>query len=79
MPQTPLDHSSVVYALRESDLLQRHPEAVAQLLMYWGETDSPGDIWYGGRTVVDKLLKAGLSPALEKGLKELIAKLGLTT
>lgn len=78
MPQASLQHSSVVYELRESELLRRHPEAVARLLIYLGESDSPSYIWHEGRKLIDKLLESRLPSILENGLKELIAKLGLT-
>lgn len=77
MPKTPLQHSSVIYELRESELLRRHPEAAAQMLIFLGASGSPGYIWHGGRELIDKLLQTGLPSVLEAGLKELVAKLGL--
>lgn len=78
MPKTPLQHCSVIYELRKSELSQQYPEAVAQLLIHLGESESPGYMWDEGRELVDKLLQTDLSPKLEEGLNELIAKLGLT-
>lgn len=78
MPQTSLQYSSVVYELGKSELSRRHPEAVARLLIYLGKSDSPRHIWHRGRDLINKLLESRLPLVLKNGLKELVAKLGLT-
>jgi len=78
MPHTFLHHCMVVFELGESDLVLRYPEAVAKLLIYLGQFDSPGLIWHQGGVLINKLLQSGLPSVLEQGLKELNAKIGLT-
>ncbi len=78
MPQTPLRHSSVIYELKTRRLSQNHPEAVAQLLIHLGESDSHWHSWHEGAELIDNLLQSELPLELKQGLKELMAKLGLT-
>ena len=78
MPQVPLQHGDVIYELSKSDsLVRKHPREVAHLLIYLGQSDSPGYVWHKGRELIDKLLQSGLPQELEQGLKELKAQRGL--
>ena len=78
MPHVPLQHGDVIYELSKSDsLVRKHPREVAQLLIYLGQSDSPGYVWHKGRELIDKLLQSGLPQELEQGLKELKAQRGL--
>ena len=78
MPQTPLKYGRVIHEISESKLYRTHPEAVAKLLIHWGGFEAPPYAWHGGRKLIDKLLKSNLPCDLGQGLRELIAKLGLT-
>ena len=78
MPQVPLQHGDVIYELSNSDsLVRKHPQEVAKLLIYLGQCDSPGYVWYKGTELVEKLIQSGLPKKLEQGLKELKVKKGL--
>ena len=80
IPQVPLQHGhDVIYRLSKSDsLVRKHPREVAQLLIYLGQSDSPGFVWGdGGRKLIDKLFRLGLPEGLKQGLKELKARKGL--
>ena len=78
MPQVPLKQGDVIYELSKSDsLVRKHPREVAQLLIYLGQSDSPGYVWNEGRQLIDRLLQSDLSNEMEQGLKELKVKKGL--
>ena len=80
MPQVPLQHG---YGLidkfgKNDSLVRKHPREVAQLLIFLGQSDSPGYVWGdGGRELIDRLLQSDLSNEMEQGLKELKVKKGL--
>ena len=77
MEPTPIQGTSLMYWLRKSELPQQEPDSVAKLLIYLGRTGSASHIWYKAKEIIDGLLKRNLKPALEQGLRELIATLGL--
>lgn len=78
MPNTPLQQSSLLYELEQSEIPVLYPEAVARLLLYLGASGSPGYIWDGVRGITERLLSAGISQELQASLRELLVKLGLT-
>jgi hypothetical protein len=77
MPRAALQHSSLIHDLRESELPQQHPHAVAKLLIYLGESGSERHIWYGAKELIERLLHADSEPEMHRKLRELEAKLGL--
>ena len=80
MPQVPLQHGyGLIDEFGKSDsLLGKHPRELAQLLIYFGRSDSPGYVWGDrGRQLIDRLLQSDLSNEMEQGLKELKVKKGL--
>ena len=77
MPPVALEHSRIVYELDKTDLWTKHPDAVAQLLVYLSKCNAPRHIWSGGPELVDKLLQSSLPEELKTELRELVATLGL--
>lgn len=77
MPSITFEHLSVIYDLGESEIPKRYPNEVAQLLIYLRKSGSPSHIWHRVEKVIDELRQSDLSPALNLGLEELIAKLNL--
>ena len=80
MPWVPLQYGYGLFdKLGKGDsLVGKHPEEVSKLLIYLGQSDSPGYIWGdGGGALIEKLLQSGLPKDLEQGLKELKARQGL--
>ncbi len=63
--------------LNKGSLCAHHPEEVARLLIWLGRSKSPSYMWHELPKLVQKLRQAGISQELEKGLQELLAKLGL--
>ena len=53
----------------------QHGEAMARLLIWLGGGVAPLHMWHHGRELIDDVLETGLSSELERGLKELVAKL----
>jgi hypothetical protein len=76
MPHATIRSTSFLRELDNSDLPQRYPNEVAQLLIYLGDSGSPSYVWYGLKELVSKI-KAGLSPELNQKLEEIIARLGV--
>ena len=68
---------SIDFHLRDSDVLQRHPEALAKLVIYIGKGDEPQIWWDAKEKVIDPLLQSDIPEKLKKGLTELIAKFDL--
>ncbi len=77
MRRLPLRHCSSVHDLQKSQLPTTYPEAVARLLIYLGQCESPGYIWHQGRELVDRLVLAGLPANVQQDLRKLLARLGL--
>lgn len=78
MPRVPLQHGHVIYELSKSDsVIRKHPKKVAKLLIYLGESDSPGYVWHRAGELIDRLLQSKLPQELEEKLKELEARRGL--
>ena len=78
MPQVPLQDGIVIYQLSKKDsLVRKHPQEVAKLLIYLGQCDSPGYVWYKGTELVKKLFESDLPKDLEQRLKELKVRKGL--
>lgn len=72
------DSNRIVYMIEKGDLWNRHPEAVAKLLIHLGRIKSRTRAWSNGKELVDKLLKADLSCELKQQMKELAAERGMT-
>ena len=80
MPHVPLQHGyGLIDGLSKSDsLVQKNPREVGKLLIYLGQSDSPGLVWgNGGRKLIDKLLQSGIPKKLVQELKELKVRRGL--
>ena len=80
MPQVLLQHGyGLIDEFGKSDsLVGKHPREVAQLLIYLGQSDSPGYVWGDrGGALIEKLLQSDLPKDLEQGLKELKVRKGL--
>ena len=72
----PEPERNIVVTLSQSDLPTNCPESVAKLLIYVGKCERYKN-WYGGKELVDGLLKHDLGDDLKTGLKELVAQRGL--
>ena len=73
----PVLWESIDFLLRDSDVLQRHPEALAKLLIHIGKGNKY-QIWGDAKEkVIDPLLQSDIPEELKKGLTELIAKFDL--
>ena len=59
----------------ENDLWQKHPESVAELLIYLWECDLPGHSWYSGRDLIESLLSSNISSKLRGELEEIKVQL----
>ena len=79
MPQTPLERNSTIDEMNDGDLPCKYPRATAKLLVHLADCDSPQWAWHDGKELIDRLLRFDLPIALERELKELLAKLGLST
>ena len=75
MPKIQGNAGEMLYGLEKGDLPNTHPEAVARLMIYLGQSDLLRYNLSQGREIIDKLLQSNLSSELEQELKELAAKL----
>ena len=73
MPVAPAEHGTLIYYLHQAKL--QHEEAMARLLIWLGGGVVPLYMWQNGRELIDDVLEASLSAELQRGLKELVAKL----
>ena len=73
---TPLDHGWMIRELKESNLPQRHPEEVAQLLLHFEKFSLPDHTWYDAPELVNKLMDSSISDDLKYSLRELKARKG---
>ena len=73
-----VDSGRIVYQIEEGNLWERHPAAVAELLIHLGRIKSRSRAWPKGKELIDKLLKANLSCKQKQQLKELAAERGMT-
>ena len=72
MQKVQLENYWVIDRLNKSDLSQRHPEALAKLLIYLWECTLPNDTWVSGQELIDKLLKQDIITSEQKQkLKEI--------
>ena len=76
MRPTPSDRSLTLHNVGESDLTERHPGALAKLLIHFGECEAQLGSCRRTRNTVDKLLAKDLPEDIDRGLRELIAKYG---
>ena len=77
MPPIPLRRGIIFHDLQESDLLDKYPESVAELLMHLSKAEDTTFMRYGTREIIDRLLLHTLKPETETGLQEVIARVGL--
>ena len=71
MQEAQLENCWVIDRLNESDLSQRYPEAIAELLIYLWECNLPNYTWVSGPELIDKLLQLDTSPERKEKLKEI--------
>ncbi|MDE3259998.1 MAG: DUF4020 domain-containing protein [Gemmatimonadota bacterium] len=77
MPTENAKHDGeLLYRIRNSDLCDNHPEAVAKLLIYLGQIPSEHYARSEEIQIIDILVRIGLSDELTQGLKELAATRG---
>ena len=70
MPQVPLHNCYIIQELNESNLWRKHPELVADLLIYVWKCDSEYTR-SSGHKLIDKLLSLDLSPERKRELEEI--------
>ena len=75
MPRRPLQKCRVIATLDKSDLWQRHPQSVAELLIYLRECDLPRYSWDSARDLIDNLLSSNISSKLKGELEEIKVQL----
>ena len=75
MPKIQWDAGGMLYGLEKGDLPDAHPEAMARLVIYLGQSDLLRYNLSQGRELIDKLLQSNLSSELKQELKELDAQL----
>ena len=75
MPRGPLQKCRVIATLDKSDLWQRHPQSVAELLIYLRECDLPRYSWDSARDLIDNLLSSNISSKLKGELEEIKVQL----
>ena len=73
-----VDSGRIVYQIEEGNLWERHPAAVAELLIHLGRIQSRSRAWPKGKELLQKLLKADLPCEVKRKLKELAAERGMT-
>ena len=71
MQKVQLENYWVIDRLDESDLSQRHPEALAKLLIYLWECNLPNYTWVSGQELIDKLLKQDITSEQKQKLEEI--------
>ena len=74
MPPEPLQKCRVILTLSKSDLWQKHPASVAELLMYLWECDLP-EYSYLAQDLIDNLLSSDISEQLKEELEEIKVQL----
>ena len=77
MPTVQLRRSSTLYELKRSDIPDRHPESVANLLIHLSKENSSSFMLHRAKEIIDRLLQSGLGEETETGLKEVAAQVGL--
>ena len=75
MPKIQWNAGEMLYGLEKGDLPNTHPEAVARLMIYLGQSDLLRYNLSQGRELIAKLLQSPLPPDLKTKLQELDAKL----
>jgi hypothetical protein len=78
MPPAQFQHSSVIYDLRKSDLVDQYPEATAKLLVYLLHCECPMYIWHGLNDIMKRLDKQKISKPLWDKLEELLLAKGIS-
>ena len=71
MQKVQLENYWVIDRLNKSDLSQRHPEALAKLLIYLWECNLPNYTWVSGQELIDKLLKQDIPSEQKQKLEEI--------
>ena len=74
MRPIPLNVSSSVRNIGESDLIERHPDALAKLLIHFGKCDTHPWFWHRTRDAADKILAKEIPLDIKTELQELVAK-----
>ncbi len=76
MRPIPSGRSLTLHNIGESNLTERHPGALAKLLIHFGKCEAQPWVWHRTRDTVDRLLAKNLPEDIDIGLRELIAKYG---
>ena len=76
MPPFTLQHTLAIHDLAESNLPQRYPKAVAQLVLHLEKFDLQG-AWWQAQELTAILLEASIPEDMKRGLRELRAKKGI--
>ena len=77
MPNTPLEHGTVIREIGDGELWSEYPQATADLLLFLAKSGSPNWIWHGGTDLIDKLIGCELDEDLRAELEEIKANLSL--
>ena len=71
MQKVQLENYWEIDRLNKSDLSQRHPEALAKLVIYLWECNLPNYTWVSGQELIDKLLQLDISLERKEKLEEI--------
>lgn len=77
MPPTPFKHLSIGYDLKNSDLPERFPYAVAKLLIYIMESGADPQVFYGFKEIIQRIPQEGIDPGFWNKVQGLSEGLGL--
>ena len=77
MLPTPLDDTSIIRDLNQSDFWSKHPRETAELVLKLAESDPPPWVWNEGDALTEKLLEQDIPQGIKTDLEELRARLSL--
>ena len=77
MPKAKLEYPHMlVYALKDSPLVEQYPNAIAQLIIFVLSCDAPTSTWYGLQELAGRLAQLPVQAALRQTLIERLAEHG---
>jgi hypothetical protein len=78
MPQCPSQHLSVIYNLRNSDIVERYQESTVKLVVYLLHQGTPLYAFHGLKDILPKIDREALEPGLNQQLTEKLEAMGFS-
>jgi hypothetical protein len=78
MPQCPSQHLSVIYNLRNSDIVERYQESIVKLVVYLLHQGTPLYAFHGLEDILSKIDREALEPGLNQQLTEKLEVMGFS-